>query len=86
MDLSNLSMDELVGEINRRSKVKQITPKPKDEIDWNPVIQFCEKWNEEITNPDYCDDQDSDNRHWLYELVFEVLYSRSYWEWKSKIR
>lgn len=79
MDLSNISIEDLEKEIEKRKNVKIYSPKIKSDIDYSRIISETESHVGRVLEGTAREDDD----HYIYETVMETIYGKEYWEWHN---
>lgn len=87
MDLSNIALEDLEEEINRRKRLQSLAPKVLDKINWEPVIDICESYVKNVRKEVqelgyYCDDDDYG--HYIYETVLKAVFGNEFFNWFNR--
>ena len=56
-------------------------PIPKEEIDWNNVIDIAKKHVESVDDGTY--HEDNDDAAYMFREVLMAIYSRDYFDWEN---
>ena len=76
--------DKLKEQINKLqaelSRIESTTPVPipRNEINWEQVINLAKQHIEEIQD-EY--QENNDDTQWFYEAVMEAVYGKNIWNW-----
>ena len=83
MDLINYSDEELLNELERR-KNKPRVPTPIDlkDVDWGEVYDDAVTHIEQMGT----EDEEHDDKQYIYEDVMRAIYSDTIWEYINKVR
>lgn len=84
MSLDKFSDVELFLEVERRKEAakKSSIPKAIENPDFSDLIAMCKDYIEEMSDGDYCDDNDSE--HFIYECAMGCVFGDSVWKWVNK--
>lgn len=85
--LEDFSTEELRKEIEKRGyeqeKIESM-PKPLENPDFSFLSEQCKAHILEMTSIDYCEDNCSDNAHYIYEAAMQAVYGKDIWTWINK--
>jgi len=79
-ELMAYSDKELRAELQRREEEirKKTKPKTLTGIDWEELIDICEKYIDDLDKQGWVDD---DMYHYIFETAIETVYGKPIWAW-----
>ena len=77
MNLKSCSEEELLSEIERRKKAKEVLPYLRFEPDLESLKQCIKDYIELVAK----DEEDEDDKQWIFETALEAFYGKDIWKW-----
>jgi len=81
MNLRDVNDDELVEELERRKRIRNIVPSIKENIDWSKMIQLACQNIVVIHDDGY---EIKDIEHWAYECLMKTVFGDDVFRWVNE--